>query len=98
MLYQVAGNQFLIVKKTWPSTLILLFGALTNIILNKIFIPCLGIEGAAIASLCGYVIVVITSQIVLGIMKLHITSVRFCVACVILVLYIIVWRLIFVKT
>ena len=49
MLFQVIGNQFLVVKKTWPSMLILTFGALVNIVLNFWLIPTLGIEGASIA-------------------------------------------------
>lgn len=51
MLFQVASNQFLIIKKTWPNIFILAGGAVVNIVLNIVLIPKIGIEGAAIASL-----------------------------------------------
>lgn len=34
MLYQIAANQFLVIKKTWPNSVILAFGAGLNVILN----------------------------------------------------------------
>ena len=59
MLFQTAGNQLLIIKKTPMITITLLFGALSNVILNYVLIPRLGIEGAAIATLAGYSLSVI---------------------------------------
>lgn len=54
MLFQVAGNQFVVVKKTYLPTIALSIGALINVVLNVFFIPKLGVEGAAIATLVGY--------------------------------------------
>ena len=45
MLYQVIANQFLVIKKTWPSMLILSCGAILNIFLNLFLIRIIGIEG-----------------------------------------------------
>ena len=56
MLFQVACNQFLVIKKTWPNMLILSSGVVINILINYFLIPVLGIEGAAIATLLGYVV------------------------------------------
>ena len=43
MLFQVAANQFLVVKKTWPNLYILSVGAVANIAINYFLIPILGI-------------------------------------------------------
>ncbi len=56
MLFQIVGNQFLVIKKAYLVTLNLSLGALANIILNLFLIPILGIEGAAIATVLGYTI------------------------------------------
>lgn len=93
MLYQIAGNQFLIIKKTWPSMLILSSGALANIILNLWLIPILGIEGAAIATLSGYIISDIICVFVLKRMKLIEITGRFKMALCCTALYFVFWRL-----
>jgi len=54
MLFQTVGNQFLVMKKAYLTVLVLLFGALTNITLNALLIPRMGIEGAALATALGY--------------------------------------------
>lgn len=95
MLFQVAANQFLVVKKTWPNMLILSSGAVLNIILNLILIPRIGIEGAAIATLLGYVVSVAVCTIVLIAMKLLIVKIRFIVSVLIMVLFFLLWRLFF---
>lgn len=95
MLFQVACNQFLVIKKTWPNMLILLFGALANVGINYILIPVIGIEGAAIATLIGYAISDIICVIVLKRMKLMVISKRFLKGSLIIVAYIIVWRFLF---
>lgn len=95
MLFNVACNQFLIIKKTWPNLFILLSGAIANIILNWILIPILGIEGAAIATVIGYILSDIICIIVLVRMKLMIISSRFCIASTIIVIYFILWRICF---
>ena len=70
MLFQVACNQFLVIKKTWPNILILSTGAAVNILINLSLIPALGIEGASIATLLGYIVSDIACVIVLCNMKL----------------------------
>lgn len=94
MLFQVACNQFLVVKKTWPNMLILSIGALANIGLNFMLIPTLGIEGAAIATLAGYVISDIICVLVLLKMQLMVISKRFIAAVIGITGYVIVWRLV----
>lgn len=93
MLFQIACNQFLIIKKTWPNVLILSLGAIFNILINLILIPILGIEGAALATLIGYIISDIVCVIILVKMKLMIVSKRFIVASVLMILFLIIWRL-----
>ena len=92
MLFQVAANQFLVVKKTWPNVFILLSGAVINIIINLVLIPVLGIEGASIATLLGYIVSDVVCVVVLCRMKLMSVSRRFVIASVLLVLFIVVWR------
>lgn len=95
MLFQVACNQFLVIKKTWPNMFILLLGAVVNVFLNIILIPKLGIEGAAVATLIGYIISDLICVIVLVRMKLMIISKRFSFSCLIMGGYIILWRCLF---
>jgi len=59
MLFQTAGNQLLVVKKTYLSTICLAGGLFANLILNYLMIPRFGIRGAALATLIGYTISVI---------------------------------------
>ncbi len=94
MLYQTIINQFLVVKKTWPSTLILSLGAVVNIISNYFLIKFIGIEGASIATLAGYTISVILACIVLSKMKLVIISTRMKIMSLVILTFIILWRLI----
>ena len=93
MLFQVAANQFLVVKKTWPNMFILSLGALMNIAINYYLIPLIGIEGASLATLAGYVISVIICVIVLCKMKLMVVSVKFIAATMSMTGFVIVWRL-----
>lgn len=93
MLFQVACNQFLIIKKTWPNILILFVGAVFNIFLNYLLIPILGIEGAAIATLTGYIVSDVIAVIVLCKMKLMVISKRFLTSIVLTIIYFIIWRL-----
>ena len=95
MLFQVAANQFLVVKKTWPNMLILSSGAIINLILNYFLIPVLGIEGASIATLTGYIVSDIICVIVLCRMKLMVVSKRFIFASLCMSAFIILWRLLF---
>lgn len=92
MLFQVAANQFLVAKKTWPNLFILSFGATLNIVLNLVWIPRIGIEGAAIATLIGYAVSDVICVIVLSKMELHIISKRFAISSVVIFVYILIWR------
>lgn len=92
MLFQVIGNQFLVIKKTWPSMIILLSGAIINVLLNLTLIPAIGIEGAAIATLVGYCCSVIICSVILCKMKLMRVSKRFLFCSIIMIVYIIAWR------
>ncbi|WP_163195530.1 oligosaccharide flippase family protein [Clostridium thermarum] len=93
MLFQVACNQFLVIKKTWPNMFILSSGAIVNVILNYILIPKIGIEGAAIATLIGYTISDIVVVVVLIRMKLMNISGRFLICTIIIGIFIVFWRL-----
>ena len=98
MLFQVAANQFLVVKKTWPNMIILSSGAVINIIVNYSLIPILGIEGASIATLLGYIVSDIICVFVLSKMKLMYISKRFIVSSIIMLVYIICWRIWFLTS
>lgn len=93
MLFQVAGNQFLVVKKTWPTMFILTVGAVINVILNYLLIPVIGIEGAAIATLLGYVITDIVLVFVLLRMNLIVMSKRFMFVSFMMIVYFVFWRM-----
>lgn len=95
MLFQVAVNQFLVVKKTWPIPLILSCGAALNIEINFMLIPVLGIEGAAIATLLGYAASVIIVCVVLSRMKLFVPSKRFIIVSAVMAVFLVGWRLYF---
>lgn len=93
MLFQVAANQFLVVKKTWPNMLILSTGAVLNVFLNWTLIPIFGIEGASIATLSGYIVSDIICVIVLCKMKLMVMSKKFVVSAVVMMIFLFVWRI-----
>lgn len=97
MLFQVAANQFLVVKKTWPNMLILSCGAVLNIILNFLLIPRIGIEGAAIATLIGYLVSDVVCVVVLCKMKLMQISLRFMLSVLFMVIFMVLWRLYFLQ-
>ena len=92
MLFQVIANQFLVVKKTWPNLFILGSGAAVNIILNFTMIPKIGIEGASIATLIGYIVSDVICCVVLLKMKLMVISKRFIICSLIMTAYFILWR------
>lgn len=97
MLFQVACNQFIVVKKTWPNVFILSSGAVVNVILNYILIPKIGIEGASIATLCGYILSDIMVVIVLNKMKLMTVTKRLVLSAFLMAVYFICWRLFFIQ-
>lgn len=92
MLFQVVCNQFLVVKKTWYNLFILLGGVPINIFLNFFLIRKIGIEGAAIATLTGYIVSNIVAIIVLLRMKLVAISYRFIFITALMVGFIFFWR------
>lgn len=92
MLFQVEGNQFLVIKKTWPAMFILSAGLLLNIAFNYALIPVIGIEGAAIATLLGYVVSDIICTLVLIKMKLMVISNRFLIASLTMLTGMALWR------
>ncbi|MCI9560845.1 MAG: hypothetical protein HFG52_16980 [Lachnospiraceae bacterium] len=98
MLFQVASNQFLVIKKTWPILLILGQGAVLNVLLNGILIPRIGIEGAAIATLLGYAWSDLICIVVLKKMGLMAISRRFTWTAILLFVYMIGWRLLLKRT
>lgn len=93
MLFQVACNQFLIEKRTWPNMFILSIGAMANIIMNYFLIPVLGIEGASFATLLGYVMSVIICVIVLCKRKLMLIEKRFILASLVMFIFFFIWRI-----
>jgi O-antigen/teichoic acid export membrane protein len=93
MLFQVACNQFLVVKKTWPNIIILSVGAVVNVAINFFLIPILGIEGASLATLLGYAVSDVVGVAVLYKMKLMVLEKRFVWAVLGMAGYFIVWRL-----
>lgn len=98
MLFQVVGNQFLVIKKSYWSTITLSLGALANVILNWVLIPTMGVEGAAIATLIGYSLSVVVVCIITGKLKLHKTSKRFLLSSVIMIVYLFITRLFFYES
>lgn len=93
MLFQVACNQFIVVKKTWPNIFILSTGAIVNVVINYFLIPILGIEGASLATLLGYVVSNIICVAVLYKMKLMVLEIRFFIAAVVMGIYFVMWRM-----
>lgn len=92
MIYQTANSQFLIIKKTWPETIILGLGAIANIAVNALLIPRIGLEGAALGTIAGYLLSIAIIVAVLKRLKLLKTSWRLCLVTIVFVVYIIFWR------
>ncbi|MCR4806839.1 MAG: polysaccharide biosynthesis C-terminal domain-containing protein, partial [Lachnospiraceae bacterium] len=93
MLFQVITNQFLVIKKTWPNMLILIVGAASNVLFNYILIPKMGIEGAAIGTLIGYIVSLVIACLVLLRMKLLVIKGRFYAAVLVMAGVMLGWRL-----
>lgn len=75
--------------------LILSVGAILNIIINYNLIPVLGIEGASIATLTGYIVSDIICVIVLCKMNLMVVSKRFIMSVILIIIFMILWRFLF---
>ena len=93
MLFQVASNQLLVIKKTWPMLPMMFGGAAFNMALNLVLIPILGIEGASIATLAGYILTNVVCIFVLVKMKLIVLSGRFLVSTAVLAALFVMWRM-----
>lgn len=94
MLFQVAANQFIIMKKSWPNVLILFFGAIINVISNLFLIPHIGIEGAAVGTLIGYFFADIICICVLTIIKKMKVSGKFIFLAAMTAFYFFIWGVI----
>lgn len=92
MLFQINCNQFLIIKKSWPSMLVLMLGMCVNILANFYLIPIWGIEGAAVGTLFGYLVSVVISCIVLRRMNLLKLSKRFIIYIFVVIIFFALWR------
>jgi O-antigen/teichoic acid export membrane protein len=97
MLFQVVANQFLVIKKSYLATISLSLGAAINVILNFVLINRLGIEGAAIATLIGYLITIITVMIVSYRIKCMIYTKRMLLVLMIIPFYFYVQRALFIE-
>ena len=92
MLYQVIANQFTIIKKTYMNLLALSSGAILNVIFNFVMVPVIGIEGASIATVLGYVISLIMCVCLLKKMKLININAKVKYNIIIFVSYFVIWR------
>lgn len=86
MLFQTVGSQFLVVKKSYLSTLSLLIGAGLNVLLNYFLIPRIGIVGASVATLIGYVTSVIMVVLITKKMKLFKIKFRFIISSILVLI------------
>lgn len=93
MFYQVVANQFTIIKKTYLNLIALSSGAILNIVLNFTLIPQIGIEGASVATIMGYVVsLAICLIILLKIKKIRINK-KVYINTLIFLGYFVIWRL-----
>lgn len=95
MLFQVVANQFIIIKKSYWSTISLSVGAVANVLLNWLLIPQIGIEGAALATLIGYVLSVIVVSLLAIKLELHVVTKRFLLVTIIITLYLLLFQMSF---
>jgi len=87
MLFQTAGNQLLVIKKSYLSTFCLAIGLFVNLLLNYILISKFGIRGAALATLFGYVSSCLFMLILTHRLKLISISLRFIILSCIITIY-----------
>lgn len=92
MLYQVIANQFTIIKKTYMNLLALSSGAILNVIFNFVMVPVIGIEGASIATVLGYVLSLVMCVCLLKKMKLININTKVKYNVMIFVSYFVIWR------
>ncbi|MCB6569762.1 oligosaccharide flippase family protein [Eubacterium limosum] len=77
MLFQIAGNQFLVIKKSYYMTLSLALGVVVNIVMNFFMIKAYGIVGCSLSTLTGYAVSVLTVVIVTSRIKLLKLNIKF---------------------
>ena len=92
------ANQFTIVKKTYMNLITLSTGAVLNIILNLTLIPILGIEGASIATLIGYICSISICTLVLLKMHLIVVNKNLLLSAGTFMAYFLLWRFTFNKS
>lgn len=92
MLYQTISSQFMILNKPWVCSCILCVGAVINVFCNIWWIPMFGIEGAALATLIGYIMTLMIAVVVLVKIKKLKLSRKIFYTWGILVLFSIFWR------
>jgi O-antigen/teichoic acid export membrane protein len=95
MLFQVVGSQFILVKKSYLTSISLAIGALINTILNFVLINAIGIEGAAIATLIGFIISLLMVSIIARRNNLLIIRKQFILLSILTIGYIVISRIIF---
>ena len=93
MLFYVVSDQLLIIKKSWPITLMLLIGAVTNVLLNYVLIPVIGIEGAAIATVVGYAVSLFVCIIVVQKAGLIRISYKCILTMLAFIAFVVVWKI-----
>lgn len=98
MLFQVAGNQFLVISKSYLSTMSLSIGVVLNIVLNLVMIEFIGIEGAAIATLIAYFLTLVLVVIISDKMKLMLYSKRIVFTLLLIPVYLFLQRIIFINS
>lgn len=92
ILFQVVGSQFIVVKKSHYASISLVIGALVNVILNYILIQRIGIEGAALATLVGYIISVLFVSVIAKKKNLLIIRGKFVSVCLLVIGYLLLNR------
>ena len=92
MLYQVIANQFTIIKKTYMNLLALSSGAVLNVIFNFVMVPLIGIEGASIATVLGYILSLVMCIFLLRKMKLININHKVKYNVIIFMGYFVIWR------
>lgn len=79
-------SQFLVIKKSYLSTISLAVGTGSNVLLNFLLIPKFGIVGASIATLVGYTMSVIMVAVITRRMGLFKVKFRFILSAVLVAL------------
>lgn len=93
MLFQIVVGQFTIMKKTGYTLLFLVLGVVFNVCLNAVLIPIIGIEGAAIATIIGYIVPLIIGTIVCCRKKKIIINKKFYINALVALYFMLIWRI-----